>query len=169
MKYITTTELKKRLDEKDILLIDVREPAEYNIEYIQEAELIPLNQISVEKLSSTSKPIAIHCRSGKRSQAACQKLLKQKPDLELYSLEGGIEAWRNAGLKTQKIKTNILSVERQMQITLGIMIISFTAFGILYDSVWHFLTGFLGAGLIFAGVSGWCGMMKLINLMPWNR
>lgn len=94
MKTITPADLKKYLDQDSILLIDVREPAEHRTESIDNDCLIPLAEISVEKLPSKSRPIVIYCHSGKRSSEACKKLLEQDPTLDLYSLEGGIIAWR---------------------------------------------------------------------------
>lgn len=97
MKNITASELKILLDNDQALLIDVREPIEYKSEYIDGAYLIPLGEISVERLPSTEKPIVIYCRSGKRSSDACIRLLVTKPSLDVASLEGGIIAWVQAG------------------------------------------------------------------------
>lgn len=97
VKTINVADLKEKLNNQEVSLIDVRELVEYRAEYIEEASLIPLAEISQEKLLTTSKPIVIHCRSGKRSEDACKKLLIQNPTLDLYNLEGGIMAWKAAG------------------------------------------------------------------------
>ena len=97
MKTIKVEELKKWLDEDKVLLIDVREPSEHKSESIEGAHSIPLGELSVEKLPVKSKPIVLYCRSGKRSSDACAKLLAQDPMLEIYSLEGGITEWQQAG------------------------------------------------------------------------
>ncbi|MFU8797418.1 MAG: rhodanese-like domain-containing protein [Gammaproteobacteria bacterium] len=102
MKTITVDALKKRIDQNNVLLIDVREPAEHRSEYIEGAFLIPLNEISLEKLPLKSSLIVMHCKSGKRSADACEKLLSQDPTLEVYSLEGGIIAWQQAGFEVKK-------------------------------------------------------------------
>jgi len=102
IKTITADDLKQRLSHGDVLLVDVREPIEYNTESINGSVLIPLAEVSLEKLPSKSKPIVAHCRSGKRSMEACKKLLAQDPNLELYNLEGGILAWKEAGYPIQK-------------------------------------------------------------------
>jgi rhodanese-related sulfurtransferase len=102
MKTITVTELKKLIDQDKVLLIDVREPMEHKEECIEGACLIPLGEISLEKLPSESRPIVIHCRSGKRSAEACEKLLKQNPNLDVYTLEGGIVAWKELGFFVKK-------------------------------------------------------------------
>jgi len=102
MKTITASELKKKLDKDELLLIDVREPAEHRSECIDGACLIPLGEISIDKLPSTKKPIVMYCRSGKRSADACAKLLAISPFLNIASLEGGIIAWSQAGFNVKK-------------------------------------------------------------------
>ncbi|MFZ4077657.1 MAG: rhodanese-like domain-containing protein [Legionellaceae bacterium] len=97
MKIMTVSELKQHLNNKDVCLVDVREPDEYAQMSIQGAYLIPLDQVCCEALPTTTKPLVIHCRSGKRSAMACERLLTERPDLEVYSLEGGILAWHAAG------------------------------------------------------------------------
>lgn len=102
MKIISAVELKQGLDEGSILLIDVRQPAEHYAESIDGAYLIPLSELCCEKLPSISKPIVLQCRLGKRSMQAGYKLLAENPNLELFSLEGGIVAWCESGFDTKK-------------------------------------------------------------------
>jgi rhodanese-related sulfurtransferase len=169
MKTIIASELKKRLHRDEILLIDVREPAEHRSECIDGACLIPLGEISIEKLPSTKRPIVIHCRSGKRSADACAKLLKVNPSLDIASLEGGIVAWSQAGFNVKKSGPATLPLDRQMQITVGFIAFSGTILGVLINPTFYILPGFIGAGLMFAGLTGWCGIAKLLAKMPWNR
>lgn len=169
MKTITASELKERLDKNEVLLIDVREPAEHRSECIDGACLIPLGEISIEKLPSTKRPIVIHCRSGKRSADACAKLLANNPSLDVTSLEGGIVAWSQAGFNVKRSGSTILPLDRQTQITAGFIAFSGTILGTLINPIFYILPGFIGAGLIFAGISGWCGMAKLLAKMPWNK
>ncbi|MCP5369369.1 MAG: rhodanese-like domain-containing protein [Rickettsiaceae bacterium] len=91
MKIITAQELKIRLDKKDSLLIDVREPIEHRNEYIEGTYLIPLGEIALEKLPSTKKTIVLYCKSGNRSSEAYKKLLTQDPKRCITCL-GGITA-----------------------------------------------------------------------------
>src|SRR5579863_1996826 len=119
-KKMTAAELKEHLNKDDVCLIDVRELSENQAECIEKATLIPLAELSVEKLPTTVKPIVIHCRFGKRSQDACEKLLKENPNLDVCFLEGGLVAWKNAG---GAIKKGPISVERQVQISIGALII----------------------------------------------
>jgi rhodanese-related sulfurtransferase len=169
MKTITASKLKKQLDKDEVLLIDVREPAEHRSECIDGACLIPLGEISIEKLPSTKRPIVIHCRSGKRSGDACAKLLATDPSLDVSSLEGGIIAWSQAGYNVKKSDSNILPLDRQTQIAVGFIASSGTILGTFINPTFYILPGFIGAGLMFAGITGWCGMAKLLAKMPWNR
>ncbi len=169
MKTITASELKKRLDKDQVLLVDVREPAEHSSECIDGACLIPLGEISFERLPSTKRPIVIHCKSGKRSADACAKLLAANPSLDISSLEGGIIAWSQAGYNVKKSGSYILPIDRQTQIAVGLIAFSGTILGAFINSVFYILPGFIGAGLMFAGLTGWCGMARLLAKMPWNK
>jgi rhodanese-related sulfurtransferase len=102
MKIITPGELKKSLDRNEVFLVDVREPNEFNSQRIAGASLVPLNVLTAQHLPPTHQPIILYCRSGKRSLAACAKLLAQDPFLDVSSLAGGILAWHEAGYCVQE-------------------------------------------------------------------
>ena len=169
MKTIIANELKTKLDQDNVILIDVREPAEYRSASIDGACLIPLSQISCDKLPSKKKPIVIHCASGKRSQEACRKLLEQDPTLDLYSLEGGITAWQKSGFSVKRTGRYTLPLDRQTQLTAGLIVFLGVILGTFVHHNFYWLSGFVGLGLMFAGLTGWCGMARLLAKMPWNR
>jgi len=169
MKTMTANQLRKRLKQNDVILIDVREPAEYKTECIEEAILIPLAEISCEKLPTQSRPIVVHCHSGKRSAEACRRLLAQNPDLEVYNLEGGIVAWKESGCVVENLGCSVLPVDRQTQFAAGFLAFFGVIFGSFVSSWFYALSGFVGLGLMFAGLTGWCGMAKLLAKMPWNQ
>jgi rhodanese-related sulfurtransferase len=102
MKIINSMNLKKKLDLKEVVLIDVREPEEYTCEHIEGAVLIPLGDISMEKWPETNRPLVVYCRSGKRSMDACARLLKEYPFLDVASLDGGIMDWIQAGYSVKR-------------------------------------------------------------------
>lgn len=98
---MTPEKLNPLLHAKQALLIDVRDTWEYQHEYIPGAILIPLSTLSLDKLpDATDKTIVIQCRSGQRSDYACDLLLTQQPDLNVYNLTGGIMSWKNMGYQT---------------------------------------------------------------------
>ena len=169
MKSIKVTDLKKKLETGEALLVDVREPSEYAAEHIEGSCHIPLGEISLDKLPKKSGAIVIHCKSGMRSSTACQKLLNLDPNLELYTLEGGIMAWKDAGYTVKHSPGAMISIERQVQIIAGTLVTMGVFLGSTVNSSFYGLAAFIGLGLIFAGVSGWCGMAKFLATMPWNK
>lgn len=174
IQTIPPSTLKSWLDDKETILIDVREFLEYKIEHIKEAVIIHLSQITPEKISSSkddNKKIVIYCESGKRGEKAFNSLCDGNVDVErdIWCLEGGIDAWKKEGLPTELSSRKILSLERQFQLTLGCLLIIFSCFGFLVDSNFFFADIIIGCGLIFAGLSGYCGLKRIISLMPWNR
>jgi rhodanese-related sulfurtransferase len=103
IKNIDAATLKKWLDNKEAVLVDVREPAEFNAESIPEAKLIPLATVNKRVLPDCgNKKLVIHCRSGGRSLTACQRLLAEDATLELYNLDGGIIGWIQLGMPWNK-------------------------------------------------------------------
>ena len=98
VKIVDAKLAKHWLDEQEAVLVDVREPHEYETARIAGSHLIPLGGLSLDKLPPLGgKKLIIHCHLGKRSAMACEKLLREEPALEVYSLDGGIVAWHRAG------------------------------------------------------------------------
>lgn len=170
LKTVKPETLNHWLANNEAYLIDVRETQEYKAESIKQSHLIPLSQFNAIKvlgdLKNVNKKIVIHCRSGMRSRTACERLLAENPDLEVYNLEGGILSWNNAGFPVAGNAAGSkcsMSLERQTQFAVGILVLFSTIFGL------RILTAIIGIGLIFAGLSGWCGMQKFLSKMPWNN
>jgi len=103
VKNIDAKTLKEWLDNKEAVLVDVREPSEYSAKNIKSSVLIPLANVSMDVLPDfTDKKLVIHCHAGKRGGVACEKLFSQDNEMEVYNLEGGISAWENAGFAVEK-------------------------------------------------------------------
>lgn len=170
MQSIKPQELHKKLTDGDIdeILIDVRDPFEFKGKHIHGSKNIPLDTIedSVEKLRSI-KTVYVHCQSGNRSSQACETL--QKSGLNVINLEGGISAWEDAGLDVEDSGHHIIPIIRQVMIVAGILILTGVILGTYVNEWWYFLSAFVGAGLLFAGVSGICSMTYILKYMPWNR
>lgn len=169
VKEVTAQELKKILEQNDVLLIDVRQPAEHRSEHIQGDHLIPLSEVSLEKLPKTSQPIVTYCHSGRRSVEAGNSLLEQNPNLDISSLKGGILAWKAARYPIEKSKLQLLPLDRQTQIAAGSIIVTGITLGTFVHAGFFAIPAFVGAGLIYAGVTGWCTMTKILANMPWNQ
>ncbi len=164
----------KQADEKirlgEAYLVDVREPDEYAQEHIVKAVSIPLSQLpdKLALLKEDVRPIIFQCLSGKRSEQACQfAQLEALRGYEIYTLIGGIKAWKQAGLPTIA-KQKGLPIMRQVQIVVGSAVLLSTLAGLSGVNAAFYIAAFFGAGLLFAGVSGWCGMARLLKRMPWN-
>ncbi len=98
VKNIDAKTLKKWLENNEAIVVDVREPAEHEAEKISGSNLLPLAKVCKSSLPKyENKKLVLHCRSGKRSASACQKLLGEDSNLEIYNLEGGISAWSAEG------------------------------------------------------------------------
>jgi rhodanese-related sulfurtransferase len=170
IKNIDSETLKKWLDNNEAVIVDVREPAEYQANKINGSSLIPLANICKKSLPQCqNKKLVLHCHSGKRSQSACQKLLAEDSDLEIYNLEGGISAWIVAGNAAQKSGSFFLPLDRQVQLAIGLGVLAGSLLGYFVHPAFCFLAAFFGAGLSFAGLSGYCGLAILMAKMPWNR
>lgn len=171
IRSIDAATLNQWLKSDEALLIDVREPAEHAAEHIAGATLLPLSQIATQPLPEASgRTVVIHCLKGGRGQTACQALLNRHPDLTFYNLEGGIEAWRGAGLPTRLAEgRKPLPLDRQTQLTIGAGILISLLLAHLVHSGFLLLTAVFGAGLTIAGLTGFCGLAKVMALMPWNQ
>jgi rhodanese-related sulfurtransferase len=174
MKHISVEAFKEVLQsEKDtpgIDFINVCTTAEYKEKHISGVRSVPLDEI--EKHSNEfqdKKTIYVHCRSGKRSQAAIEKLQALHLNAELINVEGGLLAWEGAGLATGKLATVGIPIMQQVLLTAGILVLIGTLGTLFIHPAFLFLALFVGAGLTFAGATGWCGMAYLLSQMPWNK
>lgn len=168
-KTVNVDELHEMIKSGEVCLIDVREPAEYRTVHIENSILNSSSAISVDNLPQTSHPIVLICSTGSRSNSSCKKLLELNPSLNVHTLIGGIGAWEKSGYKVMRsTNSKVLPLDRQTQIAAGTLALSGTLLGTFVDPKFYILPGFVGSGLIFAGISGWCGMAKLLAKMPWN-
>lgn len=153
-----------------IELIDVRTPVEYREIHVSFARNVPLDQLDAAKLiagRSGSEPLYVICRSGSRGQQACQKILAAGYT-NVVNVEGGTLAWDQAGLPVVRGKKAI-SLERQVRIAAGLMVLTGSVLGAFVSPYWIGLSGFVGAGLTFAGITDTCGMGMILARMPWNQ
>jgi len=146
-------------------LIDIRTRDEFRRAYAHGAENCPVDQIGHFE---TGQPIVFMCKSGMRTKSNAS-LLDGCSVGDAYIVEGGLDAWERAGLQVQADASQPLEIMRQVQIAAGFLILMGTVLGSLIAPDWYGLSAFVGAGLLFAGVTGWCGMANLLALMPWNR
>jgi rhodanese-related sulfurtransferase len=159
---------KTAMDRGEVVLIDVREPAEFSAERIPGAKLMPLSRFDPASLPSNGARVVVHCRSGNRSAKAAQKLLEAGAN-GAWHLAGGLLAWKSAGLPVEKDARTRIDVMRQVQITAGSLVLIGVALGWFVSPWFYLLSAFIGAGLLFAGVTNTCGMAMMLSKMPWNK
>lgn len=166
-RNIDAKTLTKWLADGSATLLDVREPAEHRASRIPGAALMPLGQLDASRLPSGR--IVVHCQKGGRGAAACEKLQKQSPALEVYNLTGGIEAWDAAGLAVEHGKSRALPLDRQVQLAIGVVLLIALAMAVLVHPAFVWLVAIPGVGLSVAGLTGFCGLARILAHMPWNR
>ena len=166
-QHLTADELACQLADQRVTVIDVREPMEYAAGHIAGSLNVPLGRISKTELPQG--PLVLVCQSGNRSSKALAQLRQQGLAQSLAQLDGGIPVWQQAGMGLRKLANAPLPLMRQVQIAAGSLVLLGLILSNTVAPGWILLSWFVGAGLVFAGISGFCGMARLLALMPWNR
>lgn len=148
-------------------LIDIREPDEHRRERIAGAFNLPLARVAPE--AAAGDTLIFHCRSGMRTALATEQLAGAANGRDCYVLESGIEGWRGAGFPTTKTTGAPIEMQRQVMIAAGALVLAGTLLSLLFARGLIVLPLFVGAGLMVAGITGFCGMARLLALAPWNR
>lgn len=149
-------------------LIDVRSPGEFAAGHVPKASNIPLEQVEsrLKDLANHGEVVLI-CQSGGRAAICFENFSHVRQNLTV--LDGGTEAWVKEGGEVVKSQTSSWSIERQVRLTAGMLILLGTILSLTLAPGWIYLAMFVGAGLTFAGLTNTCGMASLFALMPWNR
>ena len=169
MKTLSPVEVENKLNAKEITLVDIREVDEYARENICDASHIPLSAIKDGSANfSSEKTVVFHCKTGNRT-AVNSETLGACVAQEAFVLEGGLDAWKAAGFDTRSNNNTPIELNRQVQITAGGLVLFGAVLGAFVHPAFIALSGFVGAGLVYAGASGTCGMAKLLSLAPWNK
>ena len=173
IEHVTPDAVNSWLLAGEAILIDVREPDEYAAGHIAHAVSVPLSS-GVDGFLAHQMPlgkkIVMQCFKGARGEQACARL---GSDIsfknELYNLEGGITAWRAAGLPVVEGRgSKTISIFRQVQIIMGALIASLIGLGVMVSPVFLYVAVAFSLALFVAGVTGWCGLGLLLQKMPWN-
>jgi rhodanese-related sulfurtransferase len=153
-------------------LIDVRTPVEFRELHATDARNVPLDRLDPVAVMQArngrrDEPLYVVCRAGSRGRQACAKFLAAGfPNV--VNIEGGTLAWAECGLPVVRGKKAI-SLERQVRIAAGLLVQLGALLGWLVHPAFVGLAAFVGAGLVFAGITDTCGMGMLLARMPWNQ
>lgn len=150
------------------VLVDVREPDERLRERIEGSVSVPMSVFDPKAVPACADRVLVVCRSGARAADATARLAAAGK-ANVYCIKGGINAWKAAGLPTTGRKDVPITLMRQVQIVAGGAVLAGTILGATVSPWFYIVPGFFGAGLLFAGLSGTCGMASMLSLMPWNR
>lgn len=169
---ISPKELHERRQQGHCDLIDVRTPAEYREVHATDAVNQPLDRLSPEEImkarnGSADQPLYVICKSGNRAGKACDKFIAAGYQ-NVVNVEGGTDAWASSGLPVVRGKKTI-SLERQVRICAGFLVLAGALLGIFVHPYFAGISAFVGAGLMFAGITDTCGMAMMLAKMPWNQ
>ena len=174
MKTITPIELQKLLQtDSDLVLLDVRTSDEYAEAHVPRARNEPLHQLQPETLIASGtlpygRPVFLLCQTGVRSAKAAERFAASGLERAVV-IEGGTKGWIEAGLPVARATVPVMSLERQVRIAAGTLVLAGVLLGWFVYAGFFALSGFVGAGLIFAGITDFCGMGLLLAKMPWNN
>jgi rhodanese-related sulfurtransferase len=172
VQTISPTRSAEALQNSSAILIDVRSPAEFDALHAQGARLMPLDTIDPKQVAALrpdpTTPIYLICQSGGRSAKAWAKL-NDAGIPNIHSVDGGTKAWEAAGLPITRGTGKTISIERQVRIVAGSLVLISAILALTIHIAFIALAAFIGAGLTFAGITDFCGMGILLSKMPWNQ
>lgn len=160
-----------RLIEEGAILVDIRERDEHLREKVDGAFHLPLSRLDEAEVAlHEGKPVIFHCRSGARTAAHSARLAEKVGGVcDAFIVDGGMDAWKKAGLPVSLNRKQPLEMQRQVQIGAGTMGLAGTLLGIFVSPWFLVIPAFVGAGLLMAGVTGFCGMVSVLKHAPWNK
>jgi rhodanese-related sulfurtransferase len=166
-------ELQRRLAAgQPAQLLDVRTPGEYAAAHVPGAKLIPLDELDAtdfcRQRGGDGKPVYVLCQSGGRARRAIEKLTRAGVT-GCVLVEGGTQAWIDAGLPVNRGESRVLPLMRQVQITVGFLSAAGAVLALLVNPRFALIPLIIGCGLLFAGLTGFCGLAVLLAKMPWNK
>ena len=167
LPHISPADAKLLLD-NGAILIDIRDTDEHARERIPHARNVPLSKLCDSPVGQAGTTIVYHCRSGNRTRMN-SPLLAKATEADAFILDGGIDAWKKAGLPVAIDVKQPIEMMRQVQIAAGGMALAGVLLGFAMHPAFFAVSGAVGAGLMFAGMTGTCAMARILKHMPWNR
>jgi rhodanese-related sulfurtransferase len=153
-------------------LIDVRTPAEFGEVHVPFARNVPLDRLDPSELRERQRhtpeaTVYVICRLGSRGAEACAKL--RSAGVDAVNVAGGTLAWDAAGLPVVRGGRKVIPLDGQVRIAIGLIVLVSSLLAAVFHPYWIALAAFMGAGLIFSGISGFCGLARILGRMPWNQ
>lgn len=167
VKNISVKEFLDLQKKEKVKLIDIRTADEHRRECIECAHHITVDDIHKADIKD-DEIVVLHCQSGNRTNQAAGKV-KNLNAKAVYLLDGGIGAWKQHNQPTKKDEKAPLPLMRQVQIIVGFMVVLGVILSFTVSQYFAILSGFFGAGLLFAGVTGFCGLARVLMILPYNK
>ena len=159
-------------DGRPAQLLDVRTPGEFAAAHVPEAKLIPLDALDPaafqRQRGAEEIPVYVLCHSGGRARRAIDRL-ERAGGHGCVLVGGGTQAWMDAGLPVIVGQSRALPLMRQVQITIGLISAAGAVLALAANPLFAIIPLVMGCGLVFAGITGICGLALLLAKMPWNR
>jgi rhodanese-related sulfurtransferase len=153
-------------------LLDVRTPAEHAAAHVPGAKLVPVGELDAMRYlrdrAPGERPIYVLCQSGFRARRAVEKFHEAGFD-GCVRVEGGMQAWIDAGLPVERSVSKVLPLMQQVQVAVGFISAVGAALALAINPWFALVPLATGCGLVFAGLTGHCGLALLLAKMPWNR
>jgi len=165
-RTISPQEVQARRAAGPVALIDVRTPAEYRSLHAEGATLIPLEDLTAISLGPEA-PVYLICETGPRAFMAAERL-RAAGRSDVVVVDGGTERWAAEGLPVVRGRKT-WSMFRQVRFIAGTLVLAGVALGWKAHPGFYALSAFVGAGLLFSGITDFCGMALILARMPWNR
>lgn len=162
-----------KLSEQGALLLDVRSAAEFKQVHVEGAINLPLEKVShdaVKKIINENHKgpfVVLLCAAGTRARKAAEIL--ESANLRLTVITGGTNSCIQLGIPVNRSASKMISIARQVRIAAGALVFTAVTLGYFINPSFYFFSGFIGVGLMFAGITDWCGMGLLIAKAPWNK
>ncbi len=182
IKTVDSKTLKKWLEKDEAVIIDVREPNEHEHCHIKGSMLMPSSKINAHSLARfKNKKIVFHCKLGRRSAMACEKVAKEDPKLQIYNLEGGIDAWQHCKFHCEMGKGSCdshsskchsftsLCVDDQVRVIFGSVICLGIVLGYYISDSFFWITGLLGAAYTISGFTKMCMLRNYLKCLDCNK
>lgn len=167
LPHISPADAKRLLDQGAVL-IDIRDADEHARERISAARNVPLSRLCNSPLGTGGSTVVFHCKSGNRTRMNAP-LLAGAAEADAFILDGGLEAWKQAGLPVTLDRSQPIDIARQVQMTAGGLAFAGAVLGFAVNPGFYLIPGAIGAGLFFAGLTGTCALARILKHMPWNR
>jgi rhodanese-related sulfurtransferase len=167
---INVSQLRQLMTEApNVRLLDVRTGGEFKGGHIPGSYNVPLETLTehAADLADVEHPVVLICRSGVRADQAHDTLAAAGKQT-MHVLDGGIDAWQQAGGEVTSTGQGRWPMDRQVRLIAGSMALAGVAASTIAPPA-KWLSAGVGAGLAWSAISNTCAMAAVLAKLPYNR